>query len=208
MKKLLAMPVICLFLLVAAGHLEGVLSADYGGKEIAFDKPAPGVVFSHKSHVGDYGLDCDACHDGLFSMAWPEVQNNPNFTMAALYRGEYCGACHDGRSAFASSGDCHLCHVRDGGRIIYTEPVKGVVFDHQEHNKAGLACADCHGGLFAMEALSAQRDKGFAMASLYKGQFCGTCHDGSMAFASNTRCATCHVGVKGLQRTAAKGHKK
>jgi cytochrome c peroxidase len=31
-----------------------------------------------------------------------------------------------------------------------------------------------------------------------------TVHNGQTAFASNTKCATCHVGVKGLERLKKK----
>jgi hypothetical protein len=43
----------------------------------------------------------------------------------------------------------------------------------------------------------------FTMEALYAGKYCGVCHNGSDAFASNTRCATCHIGVKGLERKFA-----
>ena len=38
------------------------------------------------------------------------------------------------------------------------------------------------------------------MASLYEGNYCGACHDGDTAFASNTRCTACHIGVNGYER--------
>jgi hypothetical protein len=38
------------------------------------------------------------------------------------------------------------------------------------------------------------------MATLYEGGYCGACHDGSTAFASDTRCTTCHIGVRGHAR--------
>ena len=38
------------------------------------------------------------------------------------------------------------------------------------------------------------------MQGLYDGKYCGACHDGSMAFASDTKCTLCHIGVKGYNR--------
>ena len=85
--------------------------------------------------------------------------------------------------------------------IIYTEPVVGVVFSHDAHvNKAGLDCESCHDDIFQMEALAAQQEPDFNMMSLGQGRYCGSCHDGEMAFDANSRCASCHVGVIGYNR--------
>lgn len=96
--------------------------------------------------------------------------------------------------------------------IIYDKPVKGVIFPHKIHVEKGMACDMCHNRLFEQQAKKAQENKDFVMESLYQGKYCGACHNGSLAFASNTRCATCHIGVKGANRLAGgdkqekKGH--
>jgi c(7)-type cytochrome triheme protein len=182
---------------------------DFGGPEITFNTPAVGVKFSHKSHVGDIGLECDACHEAVFAMEVGAAEKGGNFTMASFTKGLYCGACHDGKTAFSAATDCTSCHA-SGGEIIYTQPVQGVLFSHAAHvDKMGLECDGCHSGLFAMKALAAQKSTDFTMETLYQGGYCGACHDGSTAFASNTRCADCHVGVKGLKRaTGESGGKK
>lgn len=85
--------------------------------------------------------------------------------------------------------------------IIWTKPVKAVVFSHKTHTMgAGLDCDSCHAGMFEMAAGTAEENEDFTMQSLYDGNYCGACHDGSMAFASNTRCTACHIGVKGYNR--------
>ncbi len=146
------------------------------------------------------GFECDSCHDGLFEMESGAAGATGNFTMAALAEGEFCGACHNGSDAFASTDDCTLCHAV-GERILYDQPVKSVAFSHADHvEKNGLGCADCHDGMFAMQARAAQSNDDFTMASLYEGEYCGACHDGSFAFASDTRCASCHGGVKEYER--------
>jgi c(7)-type cytochrome triheme protein len=91
--------------------------------------------------------------------------------------------------------------------IVYSKPVKGVVFSHKVHVEKGLSCEMCHPRTFEMQALKAQENKDFTMEALYQGKYCGACHNGSLAFASNTRCATCHVGVKGEKRLSS-GDKK
>ncbi|MFZ8830898.1 MAG: cytochrome c3 family protein [Thermodesulfobacteriaceae bacterium] len=92
-----------------------------------------------------------------------------------------------------------------GPEIEYTKPVKGVLFSHKLHVKdLGLLCESRHMDIFEMEAFKSQRNPDFNMDSLYKGKYCGACHDGKIAFASNTKCATCHIGVKGLERLKKK----
>ncbi len=94
--------------------------------------------------------------------------------------------------------------------IVYDKPVKGVIFSHKTHVEKGLACDMCHNRLFEQKAKKAQENADFVMDALYKGKYCGACHNGSLAFASNTRCATCHIGVKGEEKmkSGGKGEKK
>ena len=84
--------------------------------------------------------------------------------------------------------------------IVYDKPVRGVIFSHKAHMDKGLSCEMCHNRLFEMQAKKAQQNSDFVMESLYQGKYCGACHNGSLAFASNTQCATCHIGVKGEER--------
>lgn len=87
-----------------------------------------------------------------------------------------------------------------GGDIMYTVPLKAVLFSHTSHvGAAELECDTCHDDIFDMESLLVQENDDFTMEALYEGKYCGTCHDGSMAFASNTQCARCHIGVKGFK---------
>ena len=91
-----------------------------------------------------------------------------------------------------------------GGDITYTKPVKSVQFSHKIHvEQKGLTCDMCHGGTFEMQALNAQEKTDFNMESLYQGKYCGACHNGTMAFASSSRCASCHSGVKGTRAAHA-----
>lgn len=93
----------------------------YGPKDpIIWDKPVKSVVFDHKVHTMGAELDCDSCHDDLFEMEAGLAQENEDFTMATLYEGGYCGACHDGETAFASDTRCTACHigVRGHARLL------------------------------------------------------------------------------------------
>jgi len=166
-----------------------------GGGDITYKS----TMFSHDTHVDGAGFECDSCHDGMFEMEAGAMTANPDFSMNAIYDGEFCGSCHDGDTAFASDEDCTTCHIKDGGNILYTEPVKSVLFSHDVHT-AGFGCESCHAGMFKMESLAVQKNDDFVMKALYQGEYCGACHDGDTAFASDTRCATCHLGVKGYNR--------
>lgn len=84
-------------------------AGDDGG-DIHYDKPVKGVLFSHTVHVEGAGLDCDNCHDDLFQMEARAAQEEPDFNMLSLSEGRYCGACHDGETAFASNTRCASCH--------------------------------------------------------------------------------------------------
>ncbi|NPB09972.1 MAG: cytochrome c3 family protein [Thermodesulfobacteria bacterium] len=89
--------------------------------------------------------------------------------------------------------------------IIFTKPVKAVIFDHKKHvEDAGLSCDDCHDELFEMAAGTAEENEDFNMESLYQGKYCGACHNGEMAFPANRKCTTCHIGVLGWQRLQQK----
>lgn len=85
--------------------------------------------------------------------------------------------------------------------IVWTKPVKSVIFDHKIHTMgAELDCDSCHDDLFEMESGVAEENEDFTMQTLYDGGYCGACHDGSTAFASDTRCTSCHIGARGHAR--------
>lgn len=93
--------------------------------------------------------------------------------------------------------------------IIWVKPVKSVVFEHKVHTMdAELDCDSCHDELFEMEAGVAEENDDFTMQALYDGAYCGACHDGSTAFASDTRCTACHIGVRGHARLMGGGEEK
>lgn len=187
-----------LTILLVCGGLGATLAAadDFGGGEIAYHS----TTFSHETHVGGFGFDCGTCHDDLFAMEGGAMTSSEDFSMDAIYEGRYCGACHDGSMAFSAQENCTACH-ETGEDIYYTEPLKSVLFSHDLHvEQMGFECESCHMGTFTMKAKAAQKNDDFTMQALYDGKYCGMCHDGSMAFASDTQCATCHVGVKGYNR--------
>jgi c(7)-type cytochrome triheme protein len=62
------------------------------------------VTFSHANHLEMFG--CSDCHPDLF-----KAKHGANkMTMAAMEQGQFCGACHDGDTAFSVAEDCESCH--------------------------------------------------------------------------------------------------
>ena len=97
----------------------------------------------------------------------------------------------------------------DGGDILYTKPLMSVLFSHKVHAEdMGMGCDMCHPDLFEMAANTAENNDDFTMQGLYDGKYCGACHNGQMAFASNTQCARCHIGVKGYNKIKGIGEQK
>lgn len=66
-------------------------------------KEMPYVKFPHRAHTE--WLACSNCHDNIFI---PKAGANP-ITMEKIFRGQYCGTCHD-RVAFITHYACERCH--------------------------------------------------------------------------------------------------
>lgn len=152
-------------------------------KEITYNTPDAGkVVFSHNSHLKKKGskknpsFNCKACHSDT-------ARKNAHFTMREMERGKSCGACHDGKRAFALA-KCTRCHkVRE---ITYQVKETGpVVFSHTRHLQS-YQCNSCHNRLF-----KAGPNRPVGMAAMEKGKSCGACHNGRVAF-SVAECTGCH----------------
>ncbi len=78
---------------------------------IIWTNPVTAVVFKHKRHTMEAGLECDSCHDDIFEMEAGSAQEQEDFNMESLYAGKYCGSCHDGDTAFSSNSRCTSCHI-------------------------------------------------------------------------------------------------
>ncbi len=151
-------------------------------KDIQFNtKDAGKVVFSHRSHLQKKtrttsNFSCKTCHEA------GKVKER-HYTMAEMEKGKSCGACHDGKKAFALSR-CTQCHkVREiTCKVKETGPV---AFSHKGHLRT-MQCGSCHSRIF-----KAGPNPRVTMAQMEKGKSCGACHDGKKAFKIG-ECAKCH----------------
>ena len=93
---------LCLFAFCSSGWgitLGDIVYSHQGGMD-----RLDAAYFPHWVHRIKY--KCYACHDDLFSM-----RRGANPTMAAMAKGESCGACHNGKVAFGVDM-CQRCHIR------------------------------------------------------------------------------------------------
>ena len=118
------------------------------------------VMFSHKHHVGDDGIDCRYCHTSVETSAFAGIP--PTKT---------CMNCH--RQIWANSP--MLQPVRDSFRT--GQPLKWtrvhdlpdfVYFNHSIHVNKGVGCSTCHGQVDKMSLT-------YQVNSLYM-QWCLECH--------------------------------
>ncbi len=193
----------------------GVARLDYLGDTKVVSVEPIKEMFSHRSHVVQYKIACADCHTAIFEQKWGAARTKGNYTHAdAFDKGLYCGVCHNGKDTFATTGEencvrCHDSNMNPPEVVYFQKPVQTVVFEHKGHVDMGLKCADCHPRLFATRTGAAEEQpEKFTMQALYDGKYCGACHNGEAAFASDTRCTTCHIGVRGNQQLAKSDGKK
>jgi len=94
-------------LIIGCALIAGTVAAAPPGKTVEFDGGAMGkVVFDGKTHA-DAGKKCNNCHPKLFKM-----KKGSTKITAPHKPGEFCGTCHDGKTAFAQQGNCQKCHKK------------------------------------------------------------------------------------------------
>lgn len=158
-----------------------VCNSCHNVKTFTYASSALPAKFNHESHAKQ---GCRECHTAIFQMK----KGSARITMDAIYHGRYCGACHNGKKAFASS-QCARCHDMKAFRKSVSYKVEGVgnvSFSHEFHTQV-FTCDQCHPAVFTM-----RRSQGkMKMDAMYAGKYCGACHNGEKAFAS-TDCGKCH----------------
>jgi c(7)-type cytochrome triheme protein len=147
-------------------------------------KPVTDAVFSHDFHTQAY--KCSDCHSKLYDYR----QGSRKVTMAQMEKGKSCGVCHNGKTAFAASGDCNKCHAGYKPVNLTFKNARGTVvgyFSHDFHT-AAYGCNDCHTKLYPY----GNAKRGTTMKEMEQGKSCGACHDGKSAFGVTSSCAKCH----------------
>ncbi|MCU0284992.1 MAG: cytochrome c family protein [Acidobacteria bacterium] len=136
-------------------------------------KPNQPILFSHKLHIENAGLNCDHCH--------PYAAISP---AAGLPPASVCMDCHK-NVAVDKPGVKKMKSYWDRKDPfpwikVYVQPGY-VYFTHKRHIKAKIECSFCHGDVRTMTTVRQVR-------SLEMG-WCVTCHRENQA---PTECWLCH----------------
>jgi c(7)-type cytochrome triheme protein len=155
------------------------LAAGYELKSVTFKTKAVGnVVFSHKDHLRQKSIknNCKACHkEGTNKIG--------RHSMADMEKGKSCGACHNGKKAFALA-NCEKCHLTRQVSLK-SKDIGPITFSHKSH-LSRQKCENCHSGIF-----KAGPNSPVGMAAMEKGKSCGACHNKQKAFGLE-KCSACH----------------
>jgi c(7)-type cytochrome triheme protein len=131
---------------------------------------------------GPVNLPCFNCHS---YDTFNDAEVFPHDTHREM--GLHCNQCHIIKSHDSMSlngSTCRNCHDLTIMKLSLTSMPAS--FNHGSHSNM-FGCSDCHAGLFKMKR-NADR---MTMAKINKGEFCGKCHNGKLAFSA-TNCNPCH----------------
>jgi hypothetical protein len=124
---------------------------------VAFEQPVP---FSHAHHVGEIGLACQYCHQGV------RVSSS-----AGLPATEVCMTCHSQILADAPVLAPIRASFQTGRPVVWTRVNKlpdFVFFNHAAHVNNGVGCVSCHGRVDEMPMV--------ARAAPLTMEWCLGCH--------------------------------
>lgn len=136
--------------------------------------PSQPILFSHRLHAGELKLDCEFCHyyaRRSVSAGVPSVR--------------YCMGCHE----LIDNGSSELEKLRGHWDLrqpivwtkVYDLP-DHVVFSHQQHVQADVACEQCHGSIETMDQVQ-RTEEGLTMG------WCLQCHKERKV---SLDCLSCH----------------
>jgi c(7)-type cytochrome triheme protein len=81
-----------------------------GALKVAKSAESPGqVIFNHETHVDSSKPACTNCHPKEFRILKADAGTR-TIRHSDMEKGRQCGACHDGKKAFALTDDCTACH--------------------------------------------------------------------------------------------------
>ena len=147
------------------------------------------AVFSHATHIAKSSGACRSCHNANVITG-----KQKNVTMAEMEKGRTCGACHNGKKAFAVTASCNRCHkgMNPKDIVFNLKDVTPATFSHSVHTQA-YSCKDCHTKVFPFKTVVGKA----TMSDMEKGVSCGACHaKGKDAFPATGDCGKCHKGMK------------
>ena len=107
MRKVLGLSFVLLAALLPLCNVEAELGDIAFTRKAAGTEDIPPAIFPHFLHRMQF--KCYVCHDAIFPMKAGET----SISMDEIREGKYCGACHNGRTAFQATFEaCPRCHRR------------------------------------------------------------------------------------------------
>jgi len=138
------------------------------------------LIFSHRKHVDEMGIECSTCH----ARADSSLKGTDNL----LPDMETCFQCHDGDSA---PNECTLCHTNpDEAEVVPRITDYSPKFPHETHLQAGEKCLTCHVGI--------SKATDTAVRHLPKMNQCQSCHR-QKEVSDPLKCQVCHTPKEDLQ---------
>lgn len=134
------------------------------------------LKFSHKGHIKDAGVDCEACHNAVKTSKLSSDNLRPNH--------DNCITCHEEQV----NNTCGYCH-KDPDNIEAAPPrVRRLTFSHEQHTSMKqVECVTCHTGLDRVDYAGPKN-----MPSM---ETCSSCHNDGKATST---CEACHTSFTNL----------
>ncbi|MBN2290721.1 MAG: cytochrome c3 family protein [Candidatus Glassbacteria bacterium] len=132
----------------------------------------PELVFSHRLHVEEMGMECGLCH----SRAEESRTGSDNLLPAMAA----CQECHD----LESCGTCHSDTLNP--RAVEQVTGYSPKFSHAAHLAKEVPCERCHAGVSVSDSAASEH--------LPAMEPCMACHDGIQA---EKACILCHEHPRG-----------
>lgn len=150
---------------------------DWRKAQARFTLPASSIIFNHKQHVKELGLDCSHCHAAAESEKASDL---------ILPKEKVCLACHNGQVA---PKECSVCHREVKDIKTYPPLERKIIFSHKAHIERKTECLTCHPGSDTKVILTD--------AQMPEMAACFTCHDGA---SGSSECELCHSDAKTVRR--------
>jgi c(7)-type cytochrome triheme protein len=138
-----------------------------------------GPSFSHAGHAKvARAATCASCHGAVTATTGHDIP---------APRTEDCRACHDGKTAFATTGACTRCHqAAPTGTIELVRPTARFSHDRHRSRLGGAGCATCHTLDRRGEATPPRHASCAALG----------CHREDFATTTPLICGACHVAIE------------
>ncbi|HEX6201521.1 MAG TPA: cytochrome c3 family protein [Thermoanaerobaculia bacterium] len=134
---------------VAVGGLFAVFAVWYWFSPEYTDvgyQPAQPVVYSHKLHAGELGIDCRYCHSTVERAPVAIVPATSTCMNCHQLVGRDLASVEPLRRSIADSRPLRWVRVHDLPDYVR--------FDHSLHLAAGVGCSSCHGDVAAMDVVT------------------------------------------------------